>query len=97
MVFCYSDVRLGNFIIDDNDNVSVLDFADTSILPSSFSKFVLSAGETKIKRDISGLVQLPTTEGVDNTAALRDVSGPMVMGPSSFATSGRQIPGGGSK
>jgi hypothetical protein len=96
MVFCYSDVWLGNFIIDDNDDISVIDFADASILPSSFSKYVLSPGEAtdKIKRDIGGQVQVPTTDGVDNTVPLLDLMGTMVMGPSPFTTSGRRLPGG---
>ncbi|CAM1504718.1 Fc.00g023090.m01.CDS01 [Cosmosporella sp. VM-42] len=71
MVFCYSDVWLDN-------KVTVIDFADVSILPSSFSKFALSARQTKIGREISDLVIIPTTHGVDNTLALRVASGLMV-------------------
>lgn len=93
MVFCYSDVWLGNFIIDEDGRVIVVDFADSSILPSSFSKFVLLDWE-KIKRDISALVKVPTTDGVDITLALCAAAGPIVMGPSSFVTTGRRIPGG---
>lgn len=71
----------------------MIDFADCSILPSSFSKFVLSASQTKIKRDISELVILPTTDNIDNTLALCVAKAPMVMGPSSYATSGRRLLG----
>ncbi|KAK1764401.1 hypothetical protein QBC33DRAFT_547117 [Phialemonium atrogriseum] len=93
MVFCYSDVWLGNFTIDEDGRLTVIDFADSSILLSSFSKFVLLDWE-KIKRDISALVKVPTTDGVDNTLALCTAAGPMVMGPSSFVTTGRRILGG---
>ncbi|RFU34105.1 hypothetical protein B7463_g2213, partial [Scytalidium lignicola] len=94
VIFCYSDVWLANFIIDQDGRVSVLDFADSSILPSSFSKFVLAGTRDKIGCDISGWVNVPETAGVDNTYALLSTSGPMVMGPSSFVSTGRRIPGG---
>ncbi|KEZ43533.1 hypothetical protein SAPIO_CDS4441 [Scedosporium apiospermum] len=94
LVYGYSDVWLENFIISESGDIAVIDFSDTSILPSSFSRFVLSGAQSKIKRDISGLVQVPTTDGVDNTLALRAAAGPMVMGPSSFASLGRKMLGG---
>lgn len=89
MVFCYSDIWLENFILDqDAKTVTVIDFSETAFLPSSFAKYVLSPGLTKIKRDISGLVTVPSTEGVDNTEALHAAHGPMVMGWSGFVLSG---------
>ncbi|CAI4217552.1 unnamed protein product [Parascedosporium putredinis] len=93
MVFCYSDLWLQNFMIDDDDNVAVVDFAVVSILPSSFSKLVLFGEDSKIGRDISNLVQIPTTKGVDNTAALYDVCAPMVFSPHVFASIGCKLPG----
>ncbi|PGH23786.1 hypothetical protein AJ80_02216 [Polytolypa hystricis UAMH7299] len=53
MVFCYSDLWLGNFIIDQHDCVTVVDFADASILPSSFSKFMLSPTQNELEYDIT--------------------------------------------
>lgn len=89
MVFCYSDIWLGNFILDqDAKTVTVIDFSETAFLPSSFAKYVLAPGLTKIKRDISGLITVPSTEGVDNTAALHAVHEPMVMGWSGFVSAG---------
>lgn len=89
MVFCYSDIWLGNFILDqDAKEITVIDFSETAFLPSSFAKFVLSPGFSKIKRDISTLVTVPSVEGVDNTEALHAVQGPMVMGFSGFVSAG---------
>jgi hypothetical protein len=93
MVFCNSDLWLGNFIIDQDDRVTIIDFAQTSILPSSFSKFVLWPTENKLGYNITDLVDVPSTEGIDNMKALRAVAGPMVMGSSSFVSTGRQVPG----
>lgn len=92
LVFCYSDIWPDNFLID-NDNTIVVDFADVSILPSSFSKFALKTATSKMKCDMTHLVIIPMTDGVDNTPALLDVYSLMSMGSSSFATSGRRLLG----
>lgn len=39
-------------------------------------------------------VYVPVTEGVDNTKALLQVSGPIVMGSYSFSKLGKRLPGG---
>ncbi|OAQ66518.1 aminoglycoside phosphotransferase [Pochonia chlamydosporia 170] len=91
MVFCYSDIWLGNFIIGDDDSITVVDFDDASILPSCFSKFVLVGTRYKIHRDIRGMVTVPETEGIDNTSALFDVARPMVMGSGSFGKAGQKL------
>lgn len=93
MVFCFSDVWLGNFIIDQDGGITVIDFADASILPSSFSRFVLLDASDNIRRDISDLVSIPATEGVDNTEALAAVAGSMVMGWYFFAKAGIRLLG----
>lgn len=93
MVFCYSDVWLDNFIIDDRDRITVVDFEDASILPSSFSKFILAGTRDKIDRDIRHMVVVPETEGVDNTSALIAIARPMMMGSGSFAKAGRKLLG----
>lgn len=92
MVFCQSDLFHGNFMIDAHERVTAIDFSDASILPSSFSKHALA--DHRLGFDISKWVHLPVTEGVDNTAALWAVSGPMVMGSYSFTRLGRELPGG---
>jgi hypothetical protein len=94
MIFCYSDIWLGNFIIDDGGHVTIVDFAHASILPSSFSKFALIRAMDMTGCDMSNWLVVPATPGVDNTSALLAASGPMVLGPSSFVTTGRRIPGG---
>ena len=66
MVFCYSDVLLDNFIIDDEDRIRVLDFEDAIILPSSFSKCVLVEARGRIDRDIRQMAVVQETEGVHN-------------------------------
>jgi hypothetical protein len=93
MVFCYSDVWLDNFIIDDEDRITVVDFEDASILPSSFSKFILAGTRDKIDRDIRKMVVVPETQGVDNTSALIAIAHPMMIGSGSFAKAGRKLLG----
>lgn len=92
MVFYYSDIWLNNFILDQEARtITVVDFSETAFLPSSFAKYVLAPGLTKIKRDISGLVTVPSTEMVDNTATLLAVHGLMVMGWSGFVSAGVRL------
>ncbi len=92
MVFCYSDIWLDNFILDqDAESITVIDFSETAYLPSCFAKFALATGASKINRDIRDLVTVPTTEGVDNTEALYAVHGPMIMGPGGFERAGNSL------
>ena len=97
MVFCYGDLWLGNFILEvdrDKSSIAIIDFADVSILPSSFSKFVLvPRPERGFEDDMNELVRVPSTDGVDNTNALLAAAGPMVMGPASFTSCGRRVLG----
>ncbi|KND91581.1 hypothetical protein TOPH_03825 [Tolypocladium ophioglossoides CBS 100239] len=78
LVFCYSDIWLGNFIIDDS-RITIIDFSEASILPSSFSKHAVAWRESQIRCNISHLVVIPTTNGVDNTSALREATSAMAM------------------
>ncbi|KAG8407743.1 hypothetical protein J3459_018377 [Metarhizium acridum] len=92
MVFCYSDIWLGNFILDDEGRITVVDFEDASILPSSFSKLVLAGTWEKIDRDIRHMVVVPQAKDIDNTRALVAISYPIqVCG--GFANAGRKILG----
>ena len=93
LVFCQSDLYLGNFMIDQHGNVTAIDFAFTSVLPSSFSKFAILAIDGSDEYPMLEWVNVPSANGIDNTAALCAAVAPMVMGPSSFATCGRRIPG----
>lgn len=92
MVFCQSDIFHGNYIIDADNRVTAIDFADSSIVPSSLAKF--SARFHNLGVSISQWVNVPATEGIDNTEALLTVYGPMVMGSHSFDKVGRRLPGG---
>lgn len=71
----------------------MVDLEGASILPSSFSRFVLTGTRDKIDGDIRDMVVVPKTEGIDNTSALFAVARPMVMGSGSFATAGRKLLG----
>ncbi|KAF2816375.1 uncharacterized protein BDZ99DRAFT_566213 [Mytilinidion resinicola] len=94
MVFCYGDVWPENFILDlDQRLVTIIDFAVSSILPSSFAKYALRSGGNKIDVRLDELVKVPTTDGVDNFDALCSAAACMVQGPSSFAICGRRILG----
>lgn len=91
MVFCYGDIWLENFIIDDQKSrVTVIDFSEANYLPSSFSKWLL-LGSGKIRRNISSLVVIPSTEGIDNTEALRDAGAFMIQCSSSFNKFGLRL------
>lgn len=92
MVFHHSDLYPDNFIIADNGEITVIDFSDTSVLPSSFAKYSLT--ENRLGFAIKGRVYIPVTEGVDNTFPLLAAFGPMVMGSYSFAMMGKRTPGG---
>ncbi|KAM5463486.1 hypothetical protein MauCBS54593_007480 [Microsporum audouinii] len=95
MVFCFSDLWLGNFMIDDGGRVIVIDFADCSFLPSSFSKFALLPSQNNYPCDITGWVNVPSVDGIDNTEALCAMAGPMIVGSSSFESCGLRVPGAG--
>lgn len=41
MVFCYGDIHPGNFIINDDGHITIIDFSETSILPSSFARYAI--------------------------------------------------------
>ena len=92
IVLCYSDLFPGNFIIDDKDNITIIDFSDTSIVPLSFVKY--APWDHKHGFDISQWVYIPTIEGVDNFEALLNIQRRMVIGPSSYAKLGRRLRGG---
>jgi hypothetical protein len=92
MVFCQSDLFPDNFIIDTHSRITAIDFSDASIVPVSFAKYALV--EHRLGFDISQWVYVPATDGVDNTGALQDLSGRIVMGSYSFAKLGRRLPGG---
>ena len=91
MVFCYSDMRPHNFMVDDEGNISVVDFAHSSFVPSSFSKMVLVRWEHKIGRDLRSMVVIPATDGIDNTLALCAAAEAMVMGWASFVNLGCKL------
>ncbi|KFY28565.1 hypothetical protein V493_02867 [Pseudogymnoascus sp. VKM F-4281 (FW-2241)] len=92
MVFCQSDIFHGNFMIDADNRVTAIDFADSSVVPSSLAKF--SARFHNLGVDISQWVNVPSTEGIDNTQALLVAYGPMTIASGSFVRVGGRMPGG---
>lgn len=88
MVYCYSDLWLENFIIGEEGEITVIDFSEVSFLPSSFFKFALESKGDRLNRDITALITVPETEGIDNIDALRLAAAPMIMASSSFARAG---------
>ncbi|KAK2597390.1 hypothetical protein QQS21_006014 [Conoideocrella luteorostrata] len=93
MVFCYSDIWLENFIIDDDGTITIVDFEDASILPASFSRYTLAGTKGKIRRDIRDIAVVPKIKGIDNTFALMAAAHPMMNGWGSFARAGRKLLG----
>ncbi|KFY88497.1 hypothetical protein V498_06770 [Pseudogymnoascus sp. VKM F-4517 (FW-2822)] len=94
MVFCQSDHYHENFIIDADNHIIAIDFADSSIVPSSLAKYAAFGVGYRLHFDFHQWVEVPATEGIDNTSAIMAVSGPIVMGSSSFTKLGRRLPGG---
>ncbi|KAK2816752.1 hypothetical protein FQN49_008018 [Arthroderma sp. PD_2] len=93
MVFNHIDIWPGNIIVDENGVITIIDFAGASILPSSFVKYSLSSSLKNPEYKLLPWVDVPSTEGVDNTKALFAASGPIVMGSASFARVGQRVPG----
>lgn len=94
MVFCYSDINGGNFIVDDENQVTIVDFDELSILPLSFAKYVLLAnGFDGLGLCIRPWVKFPDTEQ-DNASTLLDLSAPIIQGSLSFHRVGLRVPGG---
>ncbi|KXJ97237.1 hypothetical protein Micbo1qcDRAFT_229955 [Microdochium bolleyi] len=91
MIFCYSDIYLENFIIDKKGQVHVIDFADASYLPRSFQKLALFTSGEGLDDRTMALFDVASAVDIDNTAALLDAVGPMVIGFSSFVTAGRTV------
>lgn len=92
MVFCQSDMFHGNFMIDDDGNVVMIDFALSSIVPSSFAKYAALGIDIRHDYPILEWVDVPSTDGIDNVAALGACRAPFVQGSHSFAMIGRRIP-----
>ncbi|WEW60613.1 hypothetical protein PRK78_006100 [Emydomyces testavorans] len=71
MVFCYSDIRPENFIIDKDNQIFVIDFAHTSFLPSSFFKANVRINSLWIvEYDLAQWINIPSREGIDNSLAV---------------------------
>lgn len=96
MVFCYSDVNGGNFMINDKNEIIVVDFAELSILPVSFVKYLLFVhGFDGLGPSIRPWVRSTETGGEpDNASVLLELQGPMVMS-ASFGRIGYKVPGDG--
>ncbi|KIH86935.1 hypothetical protein SPBR_08547 [Sporothrix brasiliensis 5110] len=92
MIFLQDDWFPANFMRDADGHPVAIDFSETSILPSSFAKFLL--WDNRFGITIRGRVDIPVTEGVDNTMALLHISGLINMGAGSFARFGYRVAGG---
>ncbi|KAK8006946.1 hypothetical protein PG989_000936 [Apiospora arundinis] len=89
MVLCQSDLYPKNFIIDKTGHIVLIDFADVSILPSSFAKCILD--DAMLRFDIKDKVWIPTTPGVDNIEALKIVWRFMPSGYAAFEQLGQLL------
>lgn len=86
-------MRLGNFILDDEGRVTVVNFEDASILPSSFCKFALATTPQKMDRDMRDMVTVPQAKDIDNTLALISLEYPILVGSGSFTAFGCRLLG----
>ncbi|GBF65388.1 hypothetical protein TMEN_8105 [Trichophyton mentagrophytes] len=93
LVFSHPDIWPGNIIIGDDGCTTIIDFAGSSILPSSFVKYSITTTKKYREYDLMSWVDIPCPDGIDNVKALFAISGPMVMGSGSFARAGWRVPG----
>lgn len=95
MVFCYSDLNGGNFIINDKDEIIVVDFSELSILPVSFAKYLLLVhGFDGLGPSVRPWVHFPDTGGEsDNASVLVELQFPMIQS-CSFERVAHRVPGG---
>ncbi|EZF24661.1 hypothetical protein H112_02767 [Trichophyton rubrum D6] len=93
LVFSHPDIWPGNIIIGDDGRTTIIDFAGSSILPSSFVKYSLSSSKKDREYNLMTWVDLPCPDGIDNVKALWAISDPMIMGTASFARAGWRVPG----
>lgn len=92
MIYCYGDIWPENFILDlDHGLITIIDFGIVSILPSSFARYALQI--RRFETDLEDFINIPSTDGVDNTGALWSAGACMVQGSSSFGPCGRRILG----
>lgn len=94
MVYCYSDVNGGNFIIND-DEIVVVDFADLNILPLTFAKYLLLIhGYDGLGVNIRPWVNFADTyDDPDNPSVLARLEVPMAQSHS-FEKISDRVPGG---
>lgn len=95
-VFCYSDLSRGNFIMDEQDRITVVDFAELGIVPLSFAKYVLLVcGFDGLGPSIRPWITFPdTSDYMANVYVLVDLSVPTLQGNGSFGLIGLQVSNG---
>ncbi|KAL1864326.1 hypothetical protein Daus18300_007749 [Diaporthe australafricana] len=94
MVYCFSDLNGGNFIIND-DEIVVVDFADLNILPLTFAKYLLLVhGYDGLGPHIRPWVNFADTDDdPDNVSVLVKLQAPLVQS-NTFDEISDRIPGG---
>lgn len=94
MVFCYSDINGWIFLTNDKNEIIVVDFAELSILPVSFAKYLLLVhGYDDLGLQIRPGVDFQDMgEAPDNASVLAELQGPMIQS-SSFGRIANRVPG----
>lgn len=91
LVFCFSDIFYGNFIVDDDDQMVVVDFAAVSILPASFALFI-AYDERHGHAGIPEMVSIPGSS-LENVKGLGVLAGLLTIG-AGFGKMGKRTSGG---
>ncbi|EFQ98072.1 hypothetical protein MGYG_08917 [Nannizzia gypsea CBS 118893] len=93
MVFCYTDIHPGNFIISDDGHITIIDFSETSILPSSFARYAVISSYHNPEYKIAPWIDIPgdCDEVAENTFALFESSRKLVMSYHRFCEIGDRL------
>jgi serine/threonine protein kinase len=73
LIFYYSDIHPGNFLIDEDDRICVFDFGDAGFLPLSFMSFVLHQNARSLTSSIAAELPVPKSQNLEamNVASYR--------------------------
>ncbi|OAA59033.1 Protein kinase-like domain protein [Niveomyces insectorum RCEF 264] len=91
LVYCFSDLHMSNFMIDEDGRMAVVDFAHTSFVPASMALF--PARTNRLYFDISALVDIPGANPAQ-VVPLGDIAYRLDISGMGLARLNREIDGG---
>jgi hypothetical protein len=64
LVFTQSDMDEGNFFIDNNGKMCILDFEQIGILPESFAKYTMYASRSAFVKNVAQYLDWPPSSNL---------------------------------